>query len=194
MTTTTNAAVRPLSLHRWSSLHQLQPTYALAAGVDLVVTRHGDEVSVLYGRCQHRGALLADGHIKGPNLVCGLHGWDYRFDTGVSAYDNREHLHRFSAWIDADTDQLMVDEAEVEAWRQRHPQPYDRAAYQGLYADPHGAGEEPYNAHIRSLGKKGVAGIGHHGAVSAMGGAVDRAASLAVHQLGHRTTGQATFG
>ena len=32
-------------------------------GVDLVIVRRGDEHSVLYGRCLHRGALLADGDI-----------------------------------------------------------------------------------------------------------------------------------
>jgi phenylpropionate dioxygenase-like ring-hydroxylating dioxygenase large terminal subunit len=41
----------------------------LVANVDLVVIRWPDEqkVSVLYGRCQHRGALLADGYIPVAN-------------------------------------------------------------------------------------------------------------------------------
>ena len=160
---------RPLALVSWSGVAERRPTYALVAGVDLVVVRYGEEVSVLYGRCQHRGALIADGRVEGDNLVCGLHGWDYRFDTGISAYDNRERLHRFSAWVDAERDQVMVDEAEIEAWRQVHPQPYDRDAYQGLYADPHGAAEEPYHGHIQSLARAGVAASGHHGPVSAMG-------------------------
>ena len=63
------------TLATYSELTPLQPTYALAAGVDLVVVRWKDEeqVSVLYGRCAHRGALMSDGHIEGGNLVCGLH-------------------------------------------------------------------------------------------------------------------------
>ena len=48
--------------------------------------------SVLYGRCLHRGALLSDGRVDGDNLICGLHGWDYRIDTGVSEYNNDEVL------------------------------------------------------------------------------------------------------
>ncbi|MCB1056005.1 MAG: Rieske 2Fe-2S domain-containing protein, partial [Acidobacteria bacterium] len=74
----------------WNELEERRPAYALVGGVDLVVVRYGDEVSVLYGRCLHRGALLADGHVDGHNLICGLHGWDYRYDTGVSEYNNEE--------------------------------------------------------------------------------------------------------
>jgi hypothetical protein len=35
----------------WSSLEDRKPAHALAANVDLVVTRFDDQVSVLYGRC-----------------------------------------------------------------------------------------------------------------------------------------------
>ena len=55
-------------------------------GLDLVAIRYDDKISVLYGRCLHRGALLGDGHIEGDNLICGVHGWDYRFDNGISEY------------------------------------------------------------------------------------------------------------
>ena len=44
--------------------------------MDLVVIRFDDRVSVLYGRCLHRGALMADGEVSGPNLICGLAGSD----------------------------------------------------------------------------------------------------------------------
>ena len=43
---------------------------------------------------------MSDGHIDGDNIICGLHGWDYRFDTGVSEYDNSETLPKFEAWIE----------------------------------------------------------------------------------------------
>jgi nitrite reductase/ring-hydroxylating ferredoxin subunit len=84
----------------WSTLPDRKPTYALVADVDLVVIRHDDSVSVLYGRCLHRGALMSDGHIDGQNLICGVHGWDYRYDTGVSSYNNAEALPRFQAFIE----------------------------------------------------------------------------------------------
>lgn len=154
---------------RWSALQDREPAYALVADVDLVVVRYDDRVSVLYGRCLHRGALMADARIEGDNLVCGLHGWDYRYDTGVSSYDNEEALHRFTSWIDRQADAVFVDEQEIEAWAEKFPQPYDRKAYLGLYADIHGAPEEPFTRHIQELARHGLEQVGHHGPVSAMG-------------------------
>lgn len=153
----------------WSELEDRSPHYALVAGVDLVVVRYDDDVSVLFGRCHHRGALLADGHIDGANLICGVHGWDYRYDTGVSEYNNDEALHRFTAEVDRDGDAVWVDEAEVEAFAESNPQPYDRDQYLGTYQDVHGTSEEPYNGHIQSLARDGLSKVGHHGPVSAMG-------------------------
>jgi glutamate synthase domain-containing protein 2 len=160
---------RPTQVASYSELPDRAPTYALVAGVDLVVVRFDDRVSVLYGRCLHRGALMSDGHIDGDNLICGLHGWDYRYDTGVSEYDNSEALHRFEAWIDHEADAVFVDEAEVEAWAADHPQPFNRDEYLGLYQDPHGTPEEPHNGYIQRLAREGLSVLGHHGTVSAMG-------------------------
>ncbi len=67
----------------------------MAENVELVIVRRGDDHSVLHGRCLHRGALLADGHVQGDDLICGLHGWDYRIESGVSAYNNAEALAKF---------------------------------------------------------------------------------------------------
>ena len=153
----------------WSELPDRAPAYALVAGVDLVVIRFDDDVSVFYGRCLHRGALLADGHVDGDNLICGVHDWDYRFDTGVSEYNNSEALPKFTAWVDVEADSVFVDENEIRAWVADHPQPYNRDAYLGLYVDVHGTPEEPYNNHIQELARNGLENVGHHGEVSAMG-------------------------
>jgi glutamate synthase domain-containing protein 2/nitrite reductase/ring-hydroxylating ferredoxin subunit len=160
---------RPVRVATWRQLEDRVPAYALVSGVDLVVVRFDHEVSVLYGRCLHRGALLADGHIEGENLICGVHGWDFRVDTGISEYDNREVLHKFQAWIDTEADAVLVDAAEVEAWAEDHPQPFDREQYLGLYQDPHGGPEEPHNAYIQALARDGLEKVGHHGRMSAMG-------------------------
>lgn len=153
----------------WSALADRTPSYALVANVDLVVLRYDDEVSVLYGRCLHRGALMSDGHVQGDDLICGVHGWDYRYDTGVSAYNSKEVLHKFTAWIDPNDDAVYVDEDEVARWEQDHPQPYQRDIYLGLYQDHHGTPEEPHNGHIQSLARDGLTKLGHHGPSSAMG-------------------------
>ena len=158
-----------LPLLAWSTLPDRQPAYALAEGVDLVVVRFDERVSVLYGRCLHRGALLSDGYVRGQDLICGVHNWDYRVDTGVSAYNNAEALPKFEAWVDTDSDMVMVDAHQLREWAREHPQPFDRDAYLGLYADPTGTADEPQNKYIQHLAKHGLSKWGHHGQVSAMG-------------------------
>ncbi len=160
---------KKVSVATWSELTDRAPAYACVANVDLVVVRWDDQVSVLYGRCLHRGALMSDASVVGNDLICGVHQWDYRLDTGVSAYNNDEALQRFSSWIDPDGDAVLVDENEIAAWAEQHPQPYARDAYLGLYADVHGTPDEPFNKHIQELARHGLSRLGHHGPVSAMG-------------------------
>ena len=158
-----------IKIAKWDDLEPLKPSYALAANVDLVIIRYTDglQASVLYGRCLHRGALLSDGHIEGDNLICGLHNWDYCYSTGVSSYNPDERLKRFESWIE--DGHVWVDEDEINAWQQDNPQPYDRDTYHGLYADLHGAPEEPHTKYIQHLANHGLSKVGHHGRVSAMG-------------------------
>ena len=159
--------MQPVVIAPWDQLEDRVPAPALVGRVDLVIVRHDAEVSVLYGRCLHRGALMADGTVEGDNLVCGLHGWDYAFTTGISAYDRAQRLHRFRAWVEGG--QVLVDAEEVAAWELDNPQPSDRTAYQGVWQDPHGTPEEPHVGTIRALAADGLAKVGHHGPVAAMG-------------------------
>ncbi|MBW2461895.1 MAG: Rieske 2Fe-2S domain-containing protein [Deltaproteobacteria bacterium] len=169
MTLTQVRTQKKVSVAKWSELADRTPTYALVAGVDLVVLRYDEQVSVLYGRCLHRGALMSDGHVEGNNLICGVHGWDYRMHTGVSEYNNAEALRKFRAWVEVGEDAVLVDEEEVRAFATEHPQPFDRDAYLGLYADTHPVAAEPHNGYIQSLARDGLSKVGHHGAISAMG-------------------------
>jgi methylamine---glutamate N-methyltransferase subunit C len=160
--------MRKVQIALFSELEVDRPFAALVEGVDLVVTRFGvDKLSVLYGRCLHRGALLADGRVEGENLICGLHDWDYQLDGGVSAYNNSEALPVFEHWVE--DDQVQVDADAIVAWSREHPQPYDRDGYQGQYADVHGTPDEPHTSFIQTLAKHGIEGVGHHGPVGAMG-------------------------
>lgn len=162
--------MRPQSVSSFSSLEINQPAHAIVEGVDLVVTRYGEaeaELSVLYGRCAHRGALLSDGHVDGHNLICGVHSWDFRVDTGVSEYNNSEKLDKFTAWVE--DDKIMVDADEIAAWAVDHPQPFNRDEYLGAYADTHPVAEEDKVAEIQHLAKNGLRQWGHHGATAAMG-------------------------
>ncbi len=153
-----------------SEIPELEPHHALAEGIDLVIIKNKELISVLYGRCLHRGALLSDGHIDGHNLICGLHGWDYRFDTGVSEYNNNEVLNKFSTWVDGND--LLVSKTELEEFKEKHPQPFNRNSYQGAFADTHPEETEPYTLYIKELAENGLKNIGHHGFTSSMG--VDR--------------------
>ena len=122
-----------VSIANLDDLADRKPAYALVAEVDLVVVRFDAEISVFYGRCLHRGALMSDGFVSGNNLICGLHYWDYRLDSGVSEYNNKEVLPKFESWVE--DNQVWVDEDEIAAWAKDNPQPFDREAYLGLYAD-----------------------------------------------------------
>jgi glutamate synthase domain-containing protein 2 len=159
--------MKKIAIADWDNLKDREPAYALVANVDLVVVRFDNDVSIFYGRCLHRGALLADGHIQGDNLICGVHYWDFRVDTGISEYSNEERLPKFTAWID--NDKVYVDEEEVAAWEKDNPQAFQRDDYLGLYADHEGTEVEPHTGFIQGLAKDGLSKLGHHGRMAAMG-------------------------
>ncbi|MDH3532635.1 MAG: glutamate synthase-related protein [Gammaproteobacteria bacterium] len=156
-----------ITIASWGNLEDRKPQHALVANVDLVIVRFDDEVSVMYGRCAHRGALMADGYVDGQNLICGLHGWDYRLDTGISEYNHAETLPKFNSWVEDGS--VLVDADEIRDWAERHPQPYQREAYQGVYQDHTGTSDEPYVKFIRKLANEGLSKVGHHGPAAAMG-------------------------
>ena len=161
---------KPVVIAQVSTLENKQPEHALVNGLDLVIVKFDEDISVLYGRCLHRGALMSDGHVDGHNLICGVHGWDYRVDSGVSEYNNKEVLHKFSTKIEGDN--LMVDEFEIDAFLVNNPQPFNRDTYLGAYADTHPEETEPYTGYIKELAQNGLKNIGHHGFSASMG--VDR--------------------
>ncbi len=164
------SSMKLIQLCSFDDLQEKTPAHHLVNGLDLVSIRYGNDVSVLYGRCLHRGALMADGHIDGDNLICGVHGWDYRYDTGVSEYDNKEVLHKFTTEIKEG--QVLIDEDEIDDYLEKYPQPFNRDQYLGQYADTHPENTEPYTGYIKHLAQNGLKKWGHHGPSAAMG--VDR--------------------
>ncbi len=156
-----------IAVAKIAELADREPVYGLVGEVDLVIVRFDDDVSVFYGRCLHRGALMADGFVSGDNLICGVHNWDYKLSSGVSEYNNEEKLPKFSSWLEGGD--VLVDADEITAWAADNPQPYDRDAYLGLYADTgHGTAEEPYNGLIQMYAREGLSKTGHHGQVEVM--------------------------
>lgn len=161
---------RPVKIIEATKLKDRIPTYAIIKTLDLVIVPYDSNISVLYGRCLHRGAIMADGHIDGQNIICGVHGWDYKYDTGVSEYNNDEALHKFDSKVEDGW--VWIDESEIDAFLVEHPQPFNRNDYLGLYADTHPENTEPYTGYIKELSKNGLNNIGRHGFTEAMG--VDR--------------------
>ena len=159
---------KPFKVADINELKEKNPTHAQVLGTDLVIIKYEDKASVLYGRCLHRGALLSDGFIEGKNLVCGLHNWDYRYETGVSAYAPDEQLRKFKHAIS--DGMIFVDQAEIEDFEDNEVPPrFNEDEYLGKYQDTHPEAPEPYNIYIQSLAKDGLTQFGHHGQTIAMG-------------------------
>lgn len=159
--------VEPVAIAQFEDLAQKEPQHARVERTDLVVIRYGEEVSVLFGRCLHRGALLSDGFVDGHNLICGLHHWDYRIDTGVSEYNNSEVLKKFTEVLHEGT--VYIDKAEVVAYEELNPPAFDDEAYLGRYVDTHPEAPEPHTQFIQMLARDGLSKTGHHGPAEAMG-------------------------
>jgi methylamine---glutamate N-methyltransferase subunit C len=109
-----------LPIARLDDLVEDVPAHAAADGIDLVLVRRGGRVHVFEGRCPHRGALLADGRVDGANLICGVHGWDYRLDTGVSAYNPAERIYKFTSHVQ--DGEVLVDKADLVDYRNMRPE------------------------------------------------------------------------
>jgi glutamate synthase domain-containing protein 2/nitrite reductase/ring-hydroxylating ferredoxin subunit len=155
-----------LTVARLADLAQDRPAAAEADGIDLVLVRRGDDVHVFEGRCPHRGALLADGRVEGTNLICGVHGWDYRLDTGISAYNPAERIHKFASRV-ADGE-VLVDKVDLAGFLSMRPGRATASPYDRLFDDPHqDTPEEPYVTEIHALARSGLSGM--HGRVAAMG-------------------------
>lgn len=142
-----------------------RPAHARVEGVDLVVIRHGEGVSVLEGKCLHQGALLSDGSVEGDNLICGLHGWTYDPKTGVNRDGSGKDLKRFEARIERDV--VFVDADEVAAWKRERVESV--AVAETTSAAGTATPEEPHNAYIHHLAQYGLTKTGPHGRTVAMG-------------------------
>jgi cytochrome P450/nitrite reductase/ring-hydroxylating ferredoxin subunit len=68
---------------RVESLHGEGPFAVSAGGLDLVIVRTDAGLRAYQGRCPHQGALLGEGEMDGPALVCRNHRW--RFDAATGA-------------------------------------------------------------------------------------------------------------
>lgn len=165
--TMASESTRGLKLASLSDLPDNVPFAVNSAGVDLVLIRRGEDISALYGRCAHRGALLADGHVDGNTVVCDVHGWRYDVDTGVSPVNPAVALATFS--VQVRDGGVYVDPTAIADFLRTNPQTYDDDGYQGRWAKAADTTEEPFNTLIRELATHGLSKVGAHGPTAAMG-------------------------
>jgi nitrite reductase (NADH) small subunit len=52
-------------------------------GRELAIFNLGDRFLAVENRCPHQGGPLADGIVSGCAVVCPLHAWKVRLDTGT---------------------------------------------------------------------------------------------------------------
>ncbi|OBC11891.1 glutamate synthase [Mycobacterium sp. 852013-50091_SCH5140682] len=162
MTIESATALRVAAL---SELPENTPYAVVAAGVDVVLVRRGLDVSALYGRCAHRGALMADGRVEGDLVVCGVHGWRYEIDSGVSPVNPSVRLATFPAWVSDGS--VYLDESAIAEFARVNPQTYADDGYQGRWVKASDTAEEPYVTQIHEWAAHGLSN--GHGPTAAMG-------------------------
>lgn len=84
-------------------------------GIDLVVVRSGDRVTVLEGRCPHQGTLLSDGHIENGVLTCVSHGWKFNATTGQHVANSKICLKTMPSRIDRET--VQIPREALDQWK-----------------------------------------------------------------------------
>lgn len=64
------------------SIPQREGRVVALAGLELAIFNLGDRYLAVENRCPHQGGPLADGIVSGRVVVCPLHAWRVRLDTG----------------------------------------------------------------------------------------------------------------
>lgn len=55
----------------------------LADGQEIALFRVNGHYRAIENRCPHRGGYLADGIVRGEQVLCPLHGWGFDLATGA---------------------------------------------------------------------------------------------------------------
>jgi cytochrome P450/nitrite reductase/ring-hydroxylating ferredoxin subunit len=93
-------------------------TAAQVEGVELVVIRHSDAITIFEGRCPHRGTLLSEGSISDGVLTCRGHGWQFECGSGCAQGHDGMRLQQFGALLDGA--EVLVDRDELLEWKASH--------------------------------------------------------------------------
>lgn len=110
---------------------------------------------------------MGDGHVEGNLLVCGVHGWRYDADTGVSPVNPAVALTTFPAWVSDGV--VYLDKSSVAEFTRAHPVAHEDDGYQGRWITPADFPDEPFVTQVHELAAHGLDRVGHHGPMAAMG-------------------------
>ncbi len=141
-----------IELYKISELEDKKIYWKKVVNTELIIVKNGEDISVLYGRCLHRKALLKDWSIKWNDVICGVHNWDYNMSTWISDYNPSEKLQKFTEIIKDWT--VFVDEEEIKIWEKTNPQIFDENSLSWYHSDWWATQEEPYVKLIQSLSKQ----------------------------------------
>lgn len=79
-------------------------------GCQIAVFRlRDDSVHALDAVCPHRGGPLADALIDDDTVVCPLHGYTYRLDSGTEIMHGGRTVTTYAVWTDA-SGQIWMDD------------------------------------------------------------------------------------
>lgn len=81
-------------------------------GIELVIVKKGDDLSVFAGRCLHQEAPMAQGILEENHIVCGKHLWKYRLDSGALEGEPGIFLQKFRTRLQSN--QLEIDRDQFE--------------------------------------------------------------------------------
>jgi nitrite reductase/ring-hydroxylating ferredoxin subunit len=65
------------------------------AGLRVAVFNDGGRFHALLGTCPHAGGSLGLGWVEAGEVVCPLHHWQFRLETGRCTTVRGESIHRF---------------------------------------------------------------------------------------------------
>jgi nitrite reductase/ring-hydroxylating ferredoxin subunit len=78
-------------------------------GVELVIVRKRETLSVFAGRCIHQEAPMAQGILEENHLVCSKHLWRYSLETGELEGEPGIFLQKFESQLQDQTLEIRRD-------------------------------------------------------------------------------------
>jgi len=108
------------------------PVAAMLFGTPLVLFRAANEVAALVDRCPHRNVPLSLGRVRGAQIQCAYHGWEFDHTGQCRAIpglvgDLRAHERRATSFACRESQGFVWvwGEAEAESTREPFRFPYD---------------------------------------------------------------------